>query len=84
MTNSFIDNVKKTENALSTVLNNEEFSKLFEQLVSTSIDSLRSGGSIYIAGNGGSASQADHFAGELVGRFFIEGNSLKVFYLNAN
>ena len=84
MTNSFIDNVKKTENALSTVLNNEEFSKLFEQLVSTSIDSLRSGGSIYIAGNGGSASQADHFAGELVGRFFIEGKSLKVFSLNAN
>ncbi len=33
---------------------------------------LADGGTIYICGNGGSASQAQHFAAELVGRFLME------------
>tara|TARA_B100000131_G_scaffold307934_1_gene336713 strand:- start:171 stop:749 length:579 start_codon:yes stop_codon:yes gene_type:complete len=84
MENSFKKNINKNKDTLSEILENEEFNKLFNDLVSISINSLKNGGSIYIAGNGGSASQADHFAGELVGRFFIEGESLKVFSLNAN
>ena len=84
MENSFKKNINKNKGTLSEILENEEFNKLFNDLVSISINSLKNGGSIYIAGNGGSASQAAHFAGELVGRFFIEGESLKVFSLNAN
>lgn len=34
--------------------------------------SLRGGGRVLIAGNGGSAAQAEHFAAELVGRFLCE------------
>ncbi len=33
---------------------------------------LADGGTIFICGNGGSASQAQHFAAELVGRFLME------------
>jgi D-sedoheptulose 7-phosphate isomerase len=33
---------------------------------------LADGGSIFICGNGGSASQAQHFAAEFVGRFLLE------------
>ncbi|MDP2676455.1 MAG: SIS domain-containing protein [bacterium] len=33
------------------------------------IESLTKGGTVFICGNGGSAEQAGHFAGELVGRF---------------
>ena len=84
MENSFKKNINKNKGTLSEILENEEFNKLFNDLVSISINSLKNGGSLYIAGNGGSASQAEHFAGELVGRFFIEGESLKVFSLNAN
>jgi len=36
------------------------------------IGSLRKGGKIMIAGNGGSATQASHFQGELIGRFKME------------
>lgn len=36
------------------------------------IESLRRGGKILIAGNGGSASQAQHMAGELMGRFAFD------------
>jgi D-sedoheptulose 7-phosphate isomerase len=34
---------------------------------------LAGGGCIYVAGNGGSAADAQHMAGELVGRFLMEG-----------
>lgn len=33
------------------------------------VEALRAGNKLLVCGNGGSASQADHFAGELVGRF---------------
>ncbi|MCC6545579.1 SIS domain-containing protein [Candidatus Sumerlaeota bacterium] len=38
----------------------------------TLIQTLDNGGTIFIAGNGGSAADAQHFAAELVGRFFIK------------
>lgn len=36
------------------------------------IDSLRRGGKVLLAGNGGSAAQAQHMAGELMGRFAFD------------
>ena len=84
MSKSFINNLNKNTEAISTLLKSKEYSDIFDKVVDLSISSLKNGGSIYIAGNGGSASQADHFAGELVGRFFIEGKSLKVYSLSAN
>jgi len=35
-------------------------------------DVFRDGGSVYVMGNGGSAADAQHMAGELVGRFLME------------
>jgi D-sedoheptulose 7-phosphate isomerase len=40
------------------------------------IASLRGGGTIYVCGNGGSAADAQHIAGELVGRFLRERQAL--------
>jgi len=39
-------------------------------------ESIMSGGTIYIIGNGGSAAEANHFAGEIVGRFRKERKGL--------
>lgn len=36
------------------------------------VSTLRAGGRVLVAGNGGSAAEAQHFAGELVGRFLME------------
>lgn len=36
------------------------------------LDSLQKGGKIIIAGNGGSAADAQHFAGELMGKYFSD------------
>lgn len=43
-----------------------------ESAADVCIQSLRNGGKILLAGNGGSAAQAQHMAGELVGRFAAE------------
>ncbi|NOZ80517.1 MAG: SIS domain-containing protein [DPANN group archaeon] len=45
---------------------------------------LRDGGKILIAGNGGSASQASHMAGELVGRYLQERKGIPAISLSTD
>jgi D-sedoheptulose 7-phosphate isomerase len=47
-------------------------------------DSLRDAGAVFSCGNGGSASQAEHFAAELAGRYKLDRKSLPVFALSTN
>lgn len=46
--------------------------------------SLRSGGTLYLCGNGGSAADAQHIAGEFVGRFRIERRALPAVALSTD
>ena len=48
------------------------------------VQSLQSGGGVLIFGNGGSASDAQHIAGELVGRFLKERPALRAQALSAD
>lgn len=48
------------------------------------IDVLKGGGKLVLCGNGGSASDAMHFAGELVGRFQKERTSWPALVLNSD
>lgn len=48
------------------------------------VRTLRAGGKVLIAGNGGSAAQAQHFATELVGRFKRERDAYAVLALTAD
>jgi len=52
--------------------------------VETIVNCLRSGGKILICGNGGSASDAQHFAAELVGKFELERKALNAIALTTN
>jgi D-sedoheptulose 7-phosphate isomerase len=45
---------------------------------------LAGGGTVYACGNGGSASQAEHFSAELVGRFYKDRPALRVYSLSEN
>lgn len=47
-------------------------------------DVLRSGGQVYFFGNGGSAADAQHWAAELSGRFYMKRPSLPAVALTAN
>lgn len=52
-------------------------SPMLEQAVHVIIDCYRSGGGVFLFGNGGSAADAQHVAGELVGRFLQDRRALK-------
>lgn len=56
--------------------------------VSSAVDliysSLASGGQLLVAGNGGSAADAQHIAAELTGRFFLERRPFRALALHAN
>jgi len=49
-----------------------EYITAIDQAIQVLTQSLRAGGKILLAGNGGSAADAQHFAGEIVGRFMKE------------
>jgi D-sedoheptulose 7-phosphate isomerase len=55
-----------------------------ERAASEIVDRSRRGGAVYFFGNGGSATQALHFAGELVGRFERERRGIAAFALVAD
>ena len=54
------------------------------KIIDTMLESLNKGNKILIAGNGGSASDAQHFAGELVGRFLLEREGIPAIALNTD
>ena len=60
---------------------------LFPELLSchkSIMSTLESGGKILVAGNGGSASDSQHFAAELVGKFELDRLPLKAISLNTD
>lgn len=62
----------EAKNVLEKVMLDQELSLFWSAALVKLLGTLKSGGTIYIAGNGGSAADAQHFAAELVGRFVME------------
>ncbi len=73
----------RSRSALITALSENE-SGAIRKIAVTMADCLASGGTVYTCGNGGSASQAEHFSAELVGRFNQDRPSLPVYSLSEN
>lgn len=61
--------VDKTLSLLSAIRADEALHEQIQQVVEQIVASLRNGGKVLVAGNGGSAADAQHFAGEFVSRF---------------
>jgi D-sedoheptulose 7-phosphate isomerase len=53
-------------------------------MVEAIVQSLRQGGTLYLCGNGGSAADAQHIAGEFVGRFRTERRALPAVALSTD
>jgi len=62
------DNLRASIKAKQQLLNNKEQLQIFEQAAMVVIDCYRRGGRLYIAGNGGSAADAQHLAAEFVSK----------------
>lgn len=61
-------NITRSIEAKSRLLDDNSALEQFDKLVSTVIAAYRKGGRLYIAGNGGSAADAQHLAAEFVSR----------------
>jgi len=57
---------------------------LVDQVVSAIVSCYKQGGKVLIFGNGGSAADAQHFAGELVSRFYFDRPGLAAFALTTD
>lgn len=66
------------------LLENEELLSTLESLTSDIVETIKSGHKLILCGNGGSASDALHFAGEIVGRFVRERSAWPAVVLNAD
>lgn len=66
------------------LLENEVLLNTLEALTKEIVDAIRNDHKLVLCGNGGSASDALHFAGEIVGRFVRERNAWPAVVLNAD
>lgn len=62
----------------------ERMDKQVTQVASLIIDSFESGGKVFACGNGGSAADAQHFVGEMIGRFLLDRPSLPAITLSTD
>ena len=66
------DQLKQSHTVISAILEDQSLKQALSRAIDACIGSLKSGGKILLAGNGGSAADAQHIAGELVSRFAFD------------
>lgn len=66
------------------IINNDALICVIEDTAKAITDAIRNGGKVLVCGNGGSASDALHMVGEIVGRFQKERSSWPAIALNAD
>ena len=66
------------------VLNNEEIIKQIDNIANVIVNAYKNGNKVMTAGNGGSAGDAQHIAGELVSKFNFDRPPLAALELNTN
>lgn len=66
------------------ILNNDNLLAQIETVANVIITCYQTGNKVLTAGNGGSAADAQHFAGELVSKFFFDRPGLSAFSLSTD
>jgi D-sedoheptulose 7-phosphate isomerase len=66
------------------ILSDGELIVTMTEMVALCVSAYQNGGKILIAGNGGSAADAQHFAGELVSRFYFDRPALAAIALTTD
>lgn len=67
--------LEEKENLLNTIRDNG-YLDIVNEVGKELINAIKKGNKVLLAGNGGSAADAQHFAGEIVGRFLLERNAM--------
>lgn len=84
MKNLIISRVADSIEVKKSIIQNDDLLIQIEKLANDIIHCLDNKGKVLICGNGGSASDALHMAGELLGRFQVERKGLPVVALNSD
>lgn len=66
------------------ILSDKDLLERVEKAIVSCVASLKNGGKIWFAGNGGSAADAQHLAAELSGRFYLDRKALPAEALHVN
>ena len=83
--NSIIkDQISESIDVKNKIMQDERLIKAIEDASNIIIDSYKRGGMLLLCGNGGSAGDAQHIAGEMVARFRIERRALSALAFNTN
>lgn len=72
MKNYILSQINEAKNVMLAMHQDQKLISTMEAAVAACIESMRSGGKILLAGNGGSAADAQHIAGEFVSRFAFD------------
>ncbi len=78
------DRIRESISTKESILSSTEILKAIEDAATLVVNCLGSDGKVLLCGNGGSASDALHIAGELIGRFQKERKSMPAYALNAD
>ena len=76
-----VESIARTRNILEKLMADEVALGEIERVAGCCIVAIRNGGKILLAGNGGSAADAQHIAGEFVSRFAFDRTGLPAFSL---
>jgi len=84
MNNFLISQIQESLNLKQTILQDNVLLDTLERACSLSLKAYQSGGKLLIGGNGGSAADAQHIAGELVSRFYFDRPALPAIALTTD
>lgn len=79
-----MENITESIEAKQKMLQNDELLEKAVKVADVCIDAYLSGNKVLACGNGGSASDAQHLVGELVGRYLMERKGIPAIALTAN
>jgi D-sedoheptulose 7-phosphate isomerase len=82
--NSIASSLRASADVLGTAATDTVLHSAVEQAINAAIACLRAGGKILFCGNGGSAADSQHLAGELVSRFYYDRPGLPAFALTTD
>lgn len=76
--------IEDSINVKQLILNDDRLIKQIEEVANVIVDAYNQGNKVMTAGNGGSAADAQHIAGELVSKFNFDRPPLAALELNSN
>ncbi len=84
MKDDIANRIKEHTEVINTILGDKDILGKLELVTKKIVEAYKSGGKLVIFGNGGSASDAQHIAGELVSKFYLDRPMLNALALNVN